>query len=78
MILQLMAALTMGSCIGALTLWYTGFRAQAALVPSERLNRLNGGDAPTSKSPIGSIFNLRKRTNLKFGGITFGKNLRSY
>jgi tight adherence protein B len=70
MLLPLFAALTMGGCVGALTLWYTGWGVAAGIVPSERLNRIkNAEEAAPASTAANAIFRLRRRTNLRFGGV---------
>ncbi|MFN0147614.1 MAG: type II secretion system F family protein [Dehalococcoidia bacterium] len=66
--LLVLATGTAGAFVFTVTLWLTRFGVQPELATA-RLARLKGeGTSPTSS--IASLFSLRKRTNIQFGGIS--------
>jgi tight adherence protein B len=63
-----LTALSAGAFLFTVTLWY-GRWGVASGIALDRLNRLKG-EGEVSSSPGGaSIFNLRKRANLRLGGV---------
>ena len=67
--LLILTALATGACAFTITLWVRGF-GSIPVIATDRLNRVRGLETATGPG-IGSIFNLKKRTNLSFGGINF-------
>ena len=68
--LTLFAALSTGACIGAFTLYFARFGVAGSATPATRLSRLRNAEVAISSAPIvGSLFNLRKRASLNFGGV---------
>lgn len=63
----ILAALSTGAFLFTVTLWY-GQWGVASTEALDRLNRLKG-DGQTSSGAISSLFNLRKRSNLRLGGV---------
>ncbi len=63
----ILTALFTGAFAFTITLWVRGFGA-LPLVATDRLNRLRGGEAAAGPA-TGSVFNLKKRANINFGGI---------
>lgn len=66
--LLFLAAATAGGFVFTVTLWLTRFGVQPELA-AERLARLKGS-APSGAGAIASLFRLRKRANVEFGGIS--------
>ncbi len=68
--LTLFAALSTGACIAAFTLYFAGFGVAGSATPAARLSRLRNAEVAISSAPIvGSLFNLRKRASVNFGGV---------
>ena len=68
--LTLLAALSTGACIAAFTLYFARFGVAGSATPAARLSRLRNAEVAISSAPIvGSLFNLRKRASVNFGGV---------
>ena len=68
--LTLFAALSTGACIAAFTLYIARFGVAGSATPAARLSRLRNAEVAISSAPIvGSLFNLRKRASVNFGGV---------
>ena len=68
--LLMVAALSTGVCIAAFTLYFARFGVAGSAIPQARLSRLRNAEVAISSTPIvGSLFNLRKRANVNFGGV---------